>query len=137
MNQTRYNPNVTARWSGDDGDGSGDGDDGDLDEVQLDGGDDGDDFPLREGISLADFCLPESFSLSVVFRFAAAAEYFSGVSPVLRIVEGRYMRRDAVRCGPGPPHHAQARPRAGPRLGVVWAHLGSVSTPLLASSVIW
>jgi hypothetical protein len=30
-------------------------------------------FPLREGISLADFCLPESFSLSHVFRPAGAA----------------------------------------------------------------
>jgi hypothetical protein len=29
--------------------------------------------PLREGISLADFCLPESFSLSGVFRPAEAA----------------------------------------------------------------
>jgi hypothetical protein len=28
---------------------------------------------LREGISLADFCLPESFSLSGVFRPAEAA----------------------------------------------------------------
>ena len=37
--------------------------------------------PLREGISPADFCLPESFSLSVVFRPVAAAEYFSVRSP--------------------------------------------------------
>jgi hypothetical protein len=29
--------------------------------------------PLREGISLADFCLPESFSLSGVFHPAEAA----------------------------------------------------------------
>jgi hypothetical protein len=29
--------------------------------------------PLREGISPADFCLPESFSLSDVFRPAEAA----------------------------------------------------------------
>jgi hypothetical protein len=29
--------------------------------------------PLREGISLADFCLPESFSLFGVFRPAEAA----------------------------------------------------------------
>jgi hypothetical protein len=29
--------------------------------------------PLRGGISLADFCLPESFSLSGVFRPAEAA----------------------------------------------------------------
>jgi len=31
---------------------------------------------LREGISPADFSLPESFSLSGVFRPAEAAEYF-------------------------------------------------------------
>ena len=37
MNQTRYNPNVTAGWNGDDGAGGGDGDDDDPDEVQLDG----------------------------------------------------------------------------------------------------
>jgi hypothetical protein len=30
-------------------------------------------FPLREGISPADFCLPESFSLSGVFCPAEAA----------------------------------------------------------------
>jgi hypothetical protein len=30
-------------------------------------------YPLRERISLADFCLPESFSLSGVFRPAEAA----------------------------------------------------------------
>jgi hypothetical protein len=29
--------------------------------------------PLREGISPTDFCLPESFSLSHVFRLAEAA----------------------------------------------------------------
>ena len=44
--------------------------------------------PLREGISPADFCLPESFSLSVVFRPVAAAEYFSVRSPVLRVLGG-------------------------------------------------
>ena len=38
-----------------------------------------------EGISPADFCLAESFSLSGVFRLAAAAEYFSGRSPRLRV----------------------------------------------------
>jgi hypothetical protein len=30
-------------------------------------------FPLREGISPVDFCLPESFFLSGVFRLAEAA----------------------------------------------------------------
>ena len=38
---------------GDGGDGDGDDDDGDGDDVQLDDGDDGVDFPLREGISPA------------------------------------------------------------------------------------
>jgi hypothetical protein len=33
--------------------------------------------PLREGISPADFCLPESFSLSGVFRPAEAAVFIS------------------------------------------------------------
>jgi hypothetical protein len=33
--------------------------------------------PLREGISLADSCLPESFSLSGVFRPSEAAVYIS------------------------------------------------------------
>jgi hypothetical protein len=33
--------------------------------------------PLREGISLADLCLLESFSLSGVFRPAEAAVYIS------------------------------------------------------------
>ena len=44
--------------------------------------------PLREGISRADFSLPESFSLSGVFRLAAAAEYVSGHSPSLRFSGG-------------------------------------------------
>jgi hypothetical protein len=43
---------------------------------------------FREGISPADFCLPESsFSLSV-FRPAEAAEYFSDGSPYLRFLRG-------------------------------------------------
>jgi hypothetical protein len=37
--------------------------------------------PLREGISSADSCLPESFSLSGVFRPAEAAESISDCSP--------------------------------------------------------
>ena len=42
--------------------------------------------PLREGISSTDFSLQESFSLSGVFHLAAAAEYFSGRSPRLRVL---------------------------------------------------
>ena len=42
--------------------------------------------PLREGISPADFCLPESFSLCVVFRPVAAAEYFCDSPLSLRVL---------------------------------------------------
>ena len=41
--------------------------------------------PLREGISPTDFSLPESFSLSGVFRLVEAAEYFLNDSPYLRV----------------------------------------------------
>ena len=41
--------------------------------------------PLREGISPADFSLPESFSLSGVLRLMEAAEYFLDVPPRLRV----------------------------------------------------
>ena len=44
--------------------------------------------PLREGISPADFSLPESFSLSGVFRLVEAAEYFLDVPPRLRVSWG-------------------------------------------------
>ena len=43
---------------------------------------------LWEGISPADFSLPESFSLSVVFRPVEAAEYFCDGSPCLRVYGG-------------------------------------------------
>ena len=45
-------------------------------------------FPLREGISPADFSLPESFSLFVIFCLVEAAEYFLGGSPSLRVPGG-------------------------------------------------
>ena len=75
--------------------------------------------PLREGISPVDFSLSESFSLSGVFHFVAAAEYLSGRSPSLRFSGGRNTRGGTRSGGPGWPHHAQARPRAGLRLGGV------------------
>ena len=46
---------------GDDGADGGDDVDDDPDDARRDGDDDGGDFPLREGISLADFSLPELF----------------------------------------------------------------------------
>ena len=55
-------------------------------------------FPLREGISPVDFSLPESFSLSGVFRLAAAAEYFYGRSPRLRVLgRMKYAKRHPER----------------------------------------
>ena len=44
--------------------------------------------PLQEGISPADFYLPESFSLSVVFRPAEVVERLLYDSPGLRVLKG-------------------------------------------------
>ena len=71
-----------------DGDGDGDDDDDDPDEVKLDDGDDGDVF-LPPGRNFpADFSLPESFSLSVVYRLVAAAEYLLDRCSSLRVSGG-------------------------------------------------
>ena len=78
---------------------------------------------LREGISPADFCLPDSFSLSVVFHPAEAAERLLDDSPGLRIPKGDCTSKGSPGGGPGPPHHSQARPGVGPRLGMVRALL--------------
>ncbi|KAK1698725.1 hypothetical protein QYE76_015422 [Lolium multiflorum] len=55
---------AVTRCSGEDGGDDDDDDGGDGDDVQLDDDDDGVDFPLREGISPADSCPPESSFLS-------------------------------------------------------------------------
>ena len=44
--------------------------------------------PLREGISPADFSLPESFFSLCGFRLVEAAEYFLTDSPCLRVSGG-------------------------------------------------
>ena len=44
--------------------------------------------PLREGISLADFCLPESFFSLCGFRLVEEAEYFLDDSSRLRVSGG-------------------------------------------------
>ena len=44
--------------------------------------------PLREGISPADFSLPESFFSLYCFRLVEAAEYFLWLSPCLRVSGG-------------------------------------------------
>ena len=117
------------RW-GDDGDeGAGGGDD--VDEARRGGDDDGGDFPLREGISPADFSLPEPFFMSV-FRLAEAAEYFFEVCPdVFRSKASntsKGSRRWATEARGGP----QSQPEVGPRPGVTPAPGGSPPCPLLA-----
>jgi hypothetical protein len=44
--------------------------------------------PLREGISQADICLPESFLSLCVFRPTEAVEYFCDPPPSLRFSRG-------------------------------------------------
>ena len=71
MNYNKYNPrcNSGTKWScGDDGDVVEDDVHDDPDEARGDDDDDGDDFPLREGISPADFSLLESFFSLCCFR---------------------------------------------------------------------
>jgi hypothetical protein len=72
--------------------------------------------PLQEGISPADFYLPESFLSLCVFHPAEAAESFCD-PPSLRLWGRRYTRRGTGRGGLGRPHHLAARPRAGPHQG--------------------
>jgi hypothetical protein len=94
-------------------------------------------FSLREGISLADFCLPESFLSLCVFRPAEAAEFIYDPPRSLRFLGRQYTRRGDARGGPGRPHHLVAQPRPGPHQGVVWAPGGSSRPLLLATSVFW
>jgi hypothetical protein len=61
--------------------------------------------PLREGISLADSCLPERFLSLCVFRPAEAADSIYYPSLGLRFSGRRYMRGGAGRGRLGRPHH--------------------------------
>ena len=77
MNYNKYNPrcNSGTKWScGDDGAVGEDDVDNDPDEARGDDYDDGDDFPLREGISPADFSLPELFFSPSGFHLVEAVE---------------------------------------------------------------
>jgi hypothetical protein len=65
--------------------------------------------PLQEGISPADFCLPESFLSLCVFRPAEAAESISDPPFVLGFRGRQYTREGDGRSGPGWPHHWVAR----------------------------
>jgi hypothetical protein len=90
--------------------------------------------PHQEGISPADFCLPESFLSLYVFRPAEVAESISD-PPVLGFRGQQYMREGAGRSGPGWPHHWVAWPGAGPRHLVVWAPGYSPRSLLLATFI--
>ena len=105
---------MTRCSGGDGGDDDGDDDDGDGDFVQLDGGDDGIDFPLREGISPADFSLPESSFLSGVFRPAEAAVTLRDYLLELRFSGRRSTRRRGGQRGSWAPSPHGGVARAGP-----------------------
>jgi hypothetical protein len=89
---------------------------------------------LQEGISLAHFCLPESF-LSVCFLPRRGGGVYMRSLLGLRFSGGRYTRGGASRGGTGRPHPQVAWPRAGLRHQVVWAPSGSPRPLLLATSV--
>jgi hypothetical protein len=91
--------------------------------------------PLREGISPADFCLPESFSLSV-FSAPQRRRCLSLIPPDLGFWGRPYTREGDARSGPGWPHPRVARPGAGLCHLVVWAPCCPFALPfwLLSSS---
>jgi hypothetical protein len=91
--------------------------------------------PLLEGISLADFCPPESFLSLCVFCPAEAVESICDPPLGLRFLGRRYTQRGDDRGGPGRPHHQVARPRAGPRQQLVWAPGGLLRPLFLATSI--
>ena len=105
---------------GDGGDDDEDDDDGDGDDVQLDDGDDGVDFPLREGISPANSCPPESSFLSGVLRPAEAAVTLRDYPLGLRFSGRRRTRRKGGERGLWAPSSqgGAARPWAAPAYGV-------------------
>src|SRR5215217_210908 len=81
---TRIATTVTRCSGGDGGVDGGDDDDDDPDEVQLNDGGDGDDFPLREGISPTDSCPPRALFSLVFLRPVEAAVSILAYPPCLR-----------------------------------------------------
>jgi hypothetical protein len=91
--------------------------------------------PLREGISLEDFCLPESFSLSV-FSAPQKRRCLSLIPPLdLGFLGRQYTRGGDGSSGPGWPHHRAAHPGVGPRHLVVSPPCCSSRLLLLATFV--
>ena len=100
---------------GDGGDDDGD-DDDDPNDVHLDDDYDGVDFPLREGISPADFSLPESSFLSGVFRPAEAAVTLRDYPLELRFSGRRCTRRRGGQRGLWAPSSQGGAARPWPAL---------------------
>ena len=92
MSNTRFNPRCYSGTEWSDADGDGDGDDDDPNEVQLDDGDDGNNFTSL-GRNFPGRFLPagELFSLAS-FRPMEAVELFVDGSPGLRVLGGRSTR---------------------------------------------
>ena len=88
--------------------------------------------PLWEGISPADFCLPESFFSLCGFRLVEAAEYFLDGPPRLRVYGGLSTRRGASEVGQG----GHTMPRRGRRGPAPWGGVGP-SWPISASPFGW
>jgi len=62
--------------------------------------------PLREGISPAESCLPESLFFSGVLRPAEAAAVKISNPPCIRVLESLSTRKGCPGGGPGQPPHA-------------------------------
>ena len=88
--------------------------------------------PLREGISPADFSLPESFSLSVVFASWRRQNISSMALPVLGFLGDEIREGGAPEVGQGG-HTMPRRGRGGP---APWGGVGP-SWPISASPFGW
>jgi hypothetical protein len=90
--------------------------------------------PLREGISLADFCLSESFSL-LVFSAPQRQHCLSLIPPDLGFWGRQYTRGGDGSSGSGWPHHRAAQPGVGPHHLVVCPPCCSSRLLLLATFI--
>ena len=90
--------------------------------------------PSRQS-ARTEFLVPE-----LGFRVVTAQRNFSLENfepPVSLRLRGICMREGRPRRWLGRPHHPQARPGPGPRLGLVWATQWSSPSQLLAPWVFW
>jgi hypothetical protein len=86
--------------------------------------------PLREGISLADFCLPKSFLFVCVFHPAEAAESFYNPPPVLGFREDDIRKGALAEVGQGGHStwwHGQGLAHPGGGVGPCWLTSASPS----------